>query len=179
MWTVDLWAATASPSRGVEIWRYVEVKITINDINDIEIRPSVVQLQQPTMTLPPLANLSLWQRTVRDHPLLNGTHASPPAKADVVVIGGGLCGAVIAYHLLTDNSASQAPSVVVLEARELASGASGRNAGHCRPDPARGFTGFEKLHGAQQARAICESEAVALERYVHSLPPPPTPLLSP
>ena len=76
-------------------------------------------------------------------------------------------GAVIANSLL--KSPQRPAKVIVLEAREICSGASGRNAGHCRPDPHRGFTNFAALHGTQEAREICESEAVVLERYVETL----------
>lgn len=57
------------------------------------------------------------------------------------------------------------PSVTLLEARDLASGASGRNAGHCRPDAARGFPLFAKLHGEEQAKHILESEREVFNRY--------------
>lgn len=111
---------------------------------------------------PPLGNLSLWQRTVRLHPLLTANSRTPlPSYADIVIVGGGLMGSVLALELITTTPTS---NIILLEARELASGASGRNAGHCRPDAARGFTGFAALHGERAARQILESEAVALER---------------
>lgn len=81
---------------------------------------------------PPLGQLSPWQRSTRSHPLLNAGKDDPlPASADVIIIGSGMCGAVTANALLKHQ---QRPGkIVVLEAREICSGASGRNAGHCRP----------------------------------------------
>lgn len=41
----------------------------------------------------PLGELSVWQRSVRDHPLLNAGKDEPlPAEADVVIVGSGMCG---------------------------------------------------------------------------------------
>ena len=41
----------------------------------------------------PLGALSHWQRSTRDHPLLNaGRDNRLPLDADVVIIGSGLCG---------------------------------------------------------------------------------------
>jgi hypothetical protein len=139
----------------------------------------VATSQPPHPHLPvPLGVLSEWQRTVRDHPLLNcGKDDELPNSADVVIVGSGMCGtsrshvssfrltfsgALIANSLL--KSVTRPARVVVLEAREICSGASGRNAGHCRPDPHRGFTNFAALHGDQEAREICESEALVLSR---------------
>lgn len=44
--------------------------------------------------------------------------------------------------------------VIVLEAREFCSGATGRNAGHCKPDQWRGFVDYEKAFGTQQALEV-------------------------
>ncbi|WVQ62711.1 uncharacterized protein L199_000859 [Kwoniella botswanensis] len=111
----------------------------------------------------PLGDLSVWQRSTRDHPLLNAGKDEPlPESADIVIIGSGLCGAVTAHALLTD--ADRPASVVVLEAREICSGASGRNAGHCRPDESRGFTAFSALHGKEEAKHILKSERDTFER---------------
>ncbi|KAF2803428.1 FAD dependent oxidoreductase superfamily [Mytilinidion resinicola] len=53
-----------------------------------------------------------------------------PATCDVAIIGSGMAGITTAYHLLHSNK--QPPNVVILEARELCSGATGRNGGHCK-----------------------------------------------
>lgn len=65
---------------------------------------------------------SLWRRTTgesRSWPALKGD-----VTADVVVIGGGFTGVSAAFHL-----AARGISVVLLEARTIGSGGSGRNVG--------------------------------------------------
>lgn len=57
-------------------------------------------------------------------------------------------------------------SVVVLEAREFCSGATGRNAGHCKPDQWRHFGKFEKAFGAEQALKIQNNEKATWEALV-------------
>ncbi|WVR03558.1 hypothetical protein IAU60_000550 [Kwoniella sp. DSM 27419] len=111
----------------------------------------------------PLGDLSVWQRSTRDHPLLNaGRDEDLPEEADVVIIGSGMCGAVIAHSLL--QSPDRPASIAVLEAREICSGASGRNAGHCRPDESRGFTAFSALHGVEETKHILKSERDVFNR---------------
>jgi hypothetical protein len=59
-----------------------------------------------------------------------------PATADTVIIGSGLTGASIAHALLT-RPATTAGKLIMLEARQACSGATGRN-GACpspRPPP--------------------------------------------
>lgn len=48
--------------------------------------------------------------------------------------------------------------LVILEAREFCSGATGRNAGHCKPDQWRGFGKLEKVYGKEQAIKILNNE---------------------
>lgn len=127
----------------------------------------------------PLGELSVWQRSTRDDPLVNANQDAPlPPEADVVIIGSGLAGAVTAYSLL--SSEKRPHSVVVLEAREACSGASGRNAGHCRPgearnfviedptdspaDTYRGFPMFSRKLGYEPALEVLESERVVYDR---------------
>lgn len=49
-----------------------------------------------------------------------------PSQADIVIVGSGVSGATTAYNLL---SADPNLKIVLLEARQAASGASGRNGG--------------------------------------------------
>lgn len=48
-----------------------------------------------------------------------------PTEQDIVIIGAGFAGTACAYYLTRDNPSP--PSVTILEAREVCSGATGRN----------------------------------------------------
>ena len=54
---------------------------------------------------------------------------SLPESSDIVIVGAGYTGAATAYHCLAQSQRSQAkcPSIVILEARQACSGATGRN----------------------------------------------------
>ncbi len=69
---------------------------------------------------------SLWQKTCAQD--FQCDAITSDARADVVVIGGGFTGLSAALHL-----SEAGKSVVVLEAREIAWGASGRNGGQVNP----------------------------------------------
>lgn len=52
-----------------------------------------------------------------------------PSDADIVIIGAGYTGAAITHHLIEQSERHDRPipSIVILEAREACSGATGRN----------------------------------------------------
>ncbi|MEM9222262.1 MAG: FAD-dependent oxidoreductase [Pseudomonadota bacterium] len=92
-----------------------------------------------------------------------GSEADIPARADVVVVGGGLTGVSAALHLNRDGF-----GVVLLEQGEIGDGASGRNGGQLHPGQRRDQRWLEASLGRPMARALWRlgEEAVAL---VHDL----------
>ncbi|KAH8674234.1 FAD dependent oxidoreductase [Xylariales sp. PMI_506] len=113
----------------------------------------------------PVSNpsVSFWQQTTRSFLHLNVNQADPvPETSKYVVIGSGISGALTAYELI--DSGVPGDQVTILEAREAASGASSRNAGHVRPDAFRGFQVYSKLHGKDQALKIIANERTVFER---------------
>ncbi|OTB07281.1 hypothetical protein M426DRAFT_86393 [Hypoxylon sp. CI-4A] len=109
-------------------------------------------------------SLSYWLQGVRCDPLLDHrTTPDLPRSADTVIIGSGITGTLVAKHHLETWPEK---SVVVLEAREFCSGATGRNAGHCKPDQWRGFLKYEKAFGTKAALQIIENEQRTWESLV-------------
>ncbi|KAJ5568035.1 hypothetical protein N7450_010521 [Penicillium hetheringtonii] len=107
--------------------------------------------------------LSYWQRTTRGFPHLFANRDTPvPAKSKYVIIGSGISGGLVAFELI--QAGVKGEEIVILEAREAASGASSRNAGHVRPDAFRGFSAYAKVHGVEQALKIIDNERVVLEK---------------
>lgn len=108
--------------------------------------------------------LSFWQQTTRSFPHLSANAKTPlPSTTKYLVIGSGISGALTAFKLI--NSAGvPASDVLILEAREAASGASSRNAGHVRPDAFRGFQVYRRVHGTEQALKIIANERDVLRK---------------
>jgi ribulose 1,5-bisphosphate synthetase/thiazole synthase len=61
------------------------------------------------------------------HQLDNYRSPTFPSEADIVIVGAGYAGASLAYHILERTAGNQSHSIVILEAREACSGATGRN----------------------------------------------------
>jgi glycine/D-amino acid oxidase-like deaminating enzyme len=78
-----------------------------------------------------------------------------PGHADYVVVGSGISGACIAYDLLIHEPDA---SVLMLEARQACSGATGRNGGHTKAASYRSFLDHEQELGLKEAIKIARLE---------------------
>lgn len=96
--------------------------------------------------------VSYWQQAPDEIANLRST-PELPESADVIIIGSGVSGSSVAYNLL---SAKPELKVVMLEARQAASGASGRNGGHTKTATYRSFL--------QNVAAVGEDDAVRISK---------------
>lgn len=90
---------------------------------------------------------SLWQATAAED--VRHTPLRTNREADVVIVGGGFTGLSSAIHL-----SELGKSVVVLEAREIAWGASGRNGGQVNPGWKMMPSEIEAHYGSDRGRRI-------------------------
>lgn len=98
---------------------------------------------------------SFW--TLDSHSFSQEAAKPLPKEADVVIIGSGVTGASIARTLLQNRAADPSspfhPSVVMLEARTVCSGATGRNGGHIL-ETADEYSEFADAFGVDAARKL-------------------------
>ncbi|KAI0164369.1 FAD dependent oxidoreductase [Hypoxylon sp. FL1284] len=73
---------------------------------------------------------SYWLKELSEKLVGHRTTKELPRSADVVIVGSGITGA-FAAHFLKEKQPDL--NIVMLEAREACSGATGRNGGHCQP----------------------------------------------
>lgn len=78
-----------------------------------------------------------------------------PKEVDTLIIGSGYAGTSTAYHLLEQDPNAD---VAVFEARNLCSGATGRNGGHVKPYIHRYYDLYTELIGEEGAAEIANSE---------------------
>ncbi|KAF8554435.1 FAD dependent oxidoreductase [Imleria badia] len=80
-----------------------------------------------------------------------------PQHADIVVIGSGITGTSVARTLLDRTHAEgKHPVILMLEARDACSGATGRNGGHITPPVFRDFAIWQQDHGHAEAHKIAK-----------------------
>ncbi|KAK5112793.1 hypothetical protein LTR85_011127 [Meristemomyces frigidus] len=106
----------------------------------------------------PEPTISYWQTRPSDVANLRTT-LDLPTTAEYVVIGSGVSGSSIAYNLLSKRPIA---SVVMLEAREAVSGATGRNGGHTKAASYRSFLEHEKSLGLAEAIKIARMEYASI-----------------
>ena len=80
-------------------------------------------------------------------------------NADVCIVGSGIAGLSAAYELVSSGS-----RVVMLEARDVLSGESGRTSGHLSNLLDDGYSQIATKHGQQGAKLAAESHTWALRR---------------
>ncbi|KAK4924006.1 hypothetical protein LTR66_016482, partial [Elasticomyces elasticus] len=80
-------------------------------------------------------------------------------EADVLIIGSGISGTSIAYELV-----KQGKHVVMIEARDMLSGETGRTSGHLSSDLDSAYQEIVSKHGKDGARLAAESQQWAVER---------------
>lgn len=79
-------------------------------------------------------------------------------EADVCVIGGGIAGITAAYQLARSKK-----NVVLLEAKNLGSGETGRTTAHLVTAIDNRFTKMIEMHGEQHVRLSADSELAAID----------------
>ncbi|WPG99892.1 FAD dependent oxidoreductase [Acrodontium crateriforme] len=82
-----------------------------------------------------------------------------PVEADILIIGAGYAGAAVAHHLQNKTKdQTNKPSILILEARQACSGATGRNGGHFRPDVYARATAVIDRYGVEAAEEVVTFE---------------------
>ncbi|KAK4151523.1 FAD dependent oxidoreductase [Chaetomidium leptoderma] len=120
---------------------------------------------------PPCANptTSYWQDppdALADH----RTTPDLPSSADTVIIGSGITGAAVAWGLLQSSNNNNNPgSILMLEARQACSGATGRNekGGHTKAASYLSFPHNRTAHSPATAAQIARLELANI-RAVHA-----------
>ncbi|TFK89268.1 FAD dependent oxidoreductase [Polyporus arcularius HHB13444] len=74
-----------------------------------------------------------------------------PDSADIVIIGSGITGTSVAYNALVRDSGLR---IVMLEARDVCSGATGRNGGHINPPLYHDYSELKELYGEHAAKVV-------------------------
>ena len=99
---------------------------------------------------------SLWSATV-------DTPVYPPLRehlrADVVVVGAGIAGLSVAYHLSRAGR-----SVIVLDDGPIGGGITRVTTAHLSASMDLGYTEIVRLHGEDRARLAAESHTAAIDR---------------
>lgn len=87
--------------------------------------------------------------------LVNAQSKTLPKTVDIVIIGSGITGASIARTILSECALMNIKQrVVMLEARETCSGATGRNGGHIKCTPFESYHDCKQRFGSERAKKL-------------------------
>ncbi|KAI0676177.1 FAD dependent oxidoreductase [Trametes maxima] len=107
---------------------------------------------------------SFWIDSPGANPLAKEGSTGPlTADADIAIIGSGITGVSAAYHLsrILDKVGNTAKplKIVILEARDFCSGATGRNGGHLTANAFQEFAAYADRFGTDDAKRALALEA--------------------
>ncbi|KAF4994616.1 hypothetical protein FGRMN_5661 [Fusarium graminum] len=107
--------------------------------------------------------VSYWQLPPNEHV---ADHQSPhlPEHVDVVIIGSGITGTSVAWHLLKNTTSPL--RIAMLEARQACSGATGRNGGHIRPAPYEEYAQAKEIFSNREAAKITTLRVAHVEALI-------------
>ncbi|ORY73644.1 FAD dependent oxidoreductase-domain-containing protein [Leucosporidium creatinivorum] len=127
-----------------------------------------------TATFPPCAPPhpapldSFWTRSFTSPLTKRNSEGAVPETSDIVVIGSGITGICAATRLVEQVADADQLAIVVLEARDFCSGATGRNGGHVTSLPVLQFGAITSLYGGEEAKRAVELEDRAVEFFVET-----------
>ncbi|KAI5118523.1 hypothetical protein M0805_007691 [Coniferiporia weirii] len=98
----------------------------------------------------PKPTISFWHDVLS--PIASHVPDSLPEYADVVIVGSGITGTSVARTLFHEGDSEL--KVLMLEARDICSGATGRNGGHIKPPLHHDYLNLKKKLGADQAAKL-------------------------
>jgi FAD dependent oxidoreductase len=100
----------------------------------------------------PNPTASFWQEDPLYPGLVDTKSDRLPEAVDIVIVGSGITGTSIARSILKECGSTH--RVIMLEARQVCSGATGRNGGHIKACPYTDFQQMKRRFGLERARAI-------------------------
>ncbi|THH27943.1 hypothetical protein EUX98_g6242 [Antrodiella citrinella] len=107
----------------------------------------------------PNPTLSFW--TVPKSEISSG--GPLPAHADIVIIGSGITGTSFAYNALKLDGTL---NIVMLEARDVCSGATGRNGGHVNPPLYHDYVEIKEKFGVDVAKKTIRFRLAHLQEFL-------------
>ncbi|EGO00875.1 hypothetical protein SERLA73DRAFT_178847, partial [Serpula lacrymans var. lacrymans S7.3] len=116
----------------------------------------------------PNPTLSFW--TIPPSPLVQCAPSKLPNHADFVVIGSGITGTSLCRALLDQYHSEEnleSVKVVMLEARDVCSGATGRNGGHISPPLYHDYITLKEEHGEDNAKKMIKFRLAHVEELGH------------
>ncbi|EPQ55850.1 FAD dependent oxidoreductase [Gloeophyllum trabeum ATCC 11539] len=134
--------------------------VTIQDLNN-DFRAVQSRIRTSPGLPVPSPTRSSWQTPAS--PLCGFQSELLPQEVDILIIGSGITGCAVARAILR-NPKGRDLCVTVVDAREICSGATGRNGGHIKESPYIDFEKLKRRYGEPAARKITDFQMSHLQR---------------